>query len=378
MRYGKMIDPGAFWWEEVAGPARLVEEIEAALADGASVVCQMSASMSFRREFRAMIEHWLSFRDIMAVSIDCAGVEAGSDQTAFLLRQLQPNLLNDYRRRRSARYLQEKDLLRGKLLWLHGLPAEQLQIWVDYLCQWDSGGLFLVEAEREYPVEVSGAVKVFDDCSYIRKDDLRLYASVLAEHYLDEPAGVKQYAVELAAALCVTDGELAETLVRQWTLAREDPVALLRRLADPANREPWHPFSLLQTGDEASLRYRIWSAQVRVGYPRIELERLHLIRRWYQEIREALQTPYRNEYNGTAQRFCTYDGEPIEDPYELEIGVLVRLSSLRRFDDTTQRLFRIPDPRSRDRLYLLRDCRNNLAHMDICEPEVFYELVSKE
>ncbi len=388
MGYASVMDTGALWWEEIAGPSALVSDIQGALAEGHSVICNVTTALSYRWVFRDSIGHWLADRDIMVVHIDCNGEYNGEDITEFLLRRIQPDMLTEYRRRSSPQFMRNKGLLHGKMLWIRGVLPQYLRSWIQYISSYRSHdqehGLMFMEIQDEPPMRLPQNLRFFDYNQYIRKDDLRLYASVMAENYLREPIMVKQYAVELAAALCVTDGEAVNDLLLHPDFVSKDPVDVLRMVVNdnyqdsPRGRETGHPFALLAAGNEDQLRYRVWSAQIRVGYPRIELERLELIRQWHEEIQEALGKQYLNERYSAPEYFRDYEGNRIMDPYDVEIGMLLRMTTLRQYEDNSQYMFYLPDADVRERVRLLRDCRNDLAHLDCCEPEQFYKLLSKE
>ena len=156
----------------------------------------------------------------------------------------------------------------------------------------------------------------------VKTDDLRLYASILTENYLASAhPNVKQYAVDLISALCLTDGELANELLLREDLMSVEPAELLAAVVEenfsdsPRGREAWHPFALLRSNNDSELNYRIWSAQVRVGYPKIELERLNVVRDYYDQIKHALTIPFANEKTGLPDRFTEHEGDLLLDPY---------------------------------------------------------------
>lgn len=114
---------------------------------------------------------------------------------------------------------------------------------------------------------------------------------------------------------------------------------------------------------------------MRVGYPKIELERLRFINSNFEDMQQALSVPYLNEYTGAPQYLTDYEGNRISSPYDVEVGMLVRMMNLKQYDDENQRLLSVADPATRDLLHLLRDCRNDLAHLEVCPTERFLKLV---
>lgn len=387
MGYINGMDNGALWWEEIAGPSAMVTDIQSSLAEGHSVICNVTTALSYRWVFRDSIGHWLADRDIMVVHIDCNGGYNGEDITDFLLRQIQPDMQTEYLRRRSSQFMRDRGLLHGKLLWIRGVAPQYLRSWIQYISSYRSHdlehGLLFMEIQGEPPMRLPQNLRYYDYSRYVRRDDLRLYASILAENYLEEPSTVKQYAVELAASICGTDGELVNDLLLNPAFVRDAPIEVLRQvvsenyLGSPRGKEQDHPFALLAVGDQEELEHRIWSAQIRVGYPRIEMERLALIRRWEAEIRDALELQYYDERHDRAEYLTDYEKNRITNPYDVEVGMLCRMMSLRQYNEREQYLFYLPDPEEREWLHLLRDCRNDLAHLEICRNDRFYDLLSK-
>lgn len=389
MGYTNVTDTGSLWWESIAGPSSLVTDIQSALADGHSVICNVTTALSHRWVFRDSIGHWLADRNVEVRHIDCSEEYCGEDITEFLLRQIQPDMLTDYLRRCSPQFMRDKGLLHGKLLWIRGVSPQYLRKWIQYISSYRSHdlehGLLFMEVQSEPPMRLPPNLHYFDYSKYVRRDDLRLYTSILVESYLqDEPSTVKQYAVELVAALCVTDGELVNDFLLHSEFLHENPVEVLRLVVrdnytdSPRGKEGDHPFRLLAEENEAELNDRVWSAQLRVGYPRIEMERQALIRHWEAEIREALNVQYYNERYGCAEYFTDYEKNRITNPYDVEVGMLYRMMTLRRYEDREQYMFYLPDLADREWVRLLRDCRNDLAHLNCFDEEQFYRLLSKE
>lgn len=388
MGYINGMDNGALWWEEIAGPSALITDIQGSLAEGHSVICNVTTALSYRWVFRDSIGHWLADRDVMVVHIDCNGQYNGEDITDFLLRQIQPDMQTEYLRRRSPQFMRDRGLLHGKLLWIRGVAPQYLRSWIQYISSYRSHdlehGLLFMEIQGEPPMRLPQNLRFFDYSKYVRRDDLRLYTSILAESYLEEPSTVKQYAVELAASICGTDGELVNDLLLNPAFVREEPLEVLRQvvsenyLDSPRGKEQDHPLELLAAGDKDELEHRIWSAQIRVGYPRIEMERLALIRQWKAEIQDALGLQYYDERHDRAEYLTDYEKNRITDPYDVEVGMLCRMMSLRQYKQRDQYMFYLPDPEKREWLHLLRDCRNDLAHLEICNNEQFYGLLSNE
>lgn len=110
--------------------------------------------------------------------------------------------------------------------------------------------------------------------------------------------------------------------------------------------------ALSRTGKRDELEARLWRGQLDVLFPLIESERVTFVDMMEPQLEAILE-------NEKIEQF----GRQVTDPYDLEIGTL-RYLTVR----SANRLYP-PEAFMRDRLKLLRDCRNNLAHHTTCEPE---------
>ncbi len=382
-------DPGSLWWDTIAGPRDFINKLKSAFFDGCSVLAEITSAFPYRWTFRDGVSHWIGQEeDIMVEEIDCGHDYKGGDIGEFLVNKLAPRMTVEYMRRRQPGFLKTQRVLDGKLIWVRGIPPRQLKDWIQFAASYHSdsmnGGLFLIEA-----INVSGAELrhanglrhiVYPDL--VKTDDVRLFASILADEYLkDEPTEVKQYAVELATTLCWKDGEVAEELLGALDIRRRSPVESLKGIFQEKGDEcvrgkgiKEHPYEQLRKGK--TLERQLWVAQLRTAYPLIELQRLDIIQRWYDEIREALESQYIDGQYGTPQEFTDYENNPIRDPFELELGMLDALLHKRQYDRDSQYMLYLPNHEERVYIRFLKDCRNSLAHLETCAPDVFYHLIS--
>lgn len=378
--------PGSLWWEQIAGPSRLTAALEASLAEGHGVICEISSALSYRSVFRDNISHWASTMNVAAEQVECDDYR-GENIEGYLIKKLFPSQVNAYSRRQSPLYMKNNRLLDGRLLWIRRVPAEYTKQWIQYISSYRSRdmlhGLFVMEViQTDSQMKKAASnlrfLSVFD---YITKADLRLFVSISAEKLLEASDGIRQYVVELITDVCVADAELAYQLLEipEWYF--DDPCSALVKLyqdeyADsPRGEEAWHPFALIRCGRLMDLNKRIWTAQIRIGYPKIEMERCRFIQTRYDELTDALNTRYCDIDENDGRYFCDNEGNRYTDPYDMEVGMICKLTGLIRADDG-MRLFYIPDTEIRERLYLLRDCRNHLAHLEICPGNDFKKLLS--
>jgi hypothetical protein len=157
-------------------------------------------------------------------------------------------------------------------------------------------------------------------------------------------------------------------LLTEVDFRTEEPLEGIRRLAEHPNfeqrgtEEPDHVLYLCRQGREDALTQRIWSAQVQVLFPVIELERIRIIRQIQTELEKTLENYTITQY-----------GKAITAPMDVELGTLDYLLHSRGEDDR-YKLY-IAQENLRERIGFLHQCRNLLAHADICTPEQVAQII---
>ena len=113
----------------------------------------------------------------------------------------------------------------------------------------------------------------------------------------------------------------------------------------------------------SEIEHRIWTAQIQVLFPIIELERVEIICKYENAIKSVLDSENITQY-----------GELLTDAIDVELGTLCYLMS-KRNNDGLYYLY-IPNETDRDRIRFLHECRNNLAHVSCCSPKQVRELLN--
>ena len=158
------------------------------------------------------------------------------------------------------------------------------------------------------------------------------------------------------------DAEVSERLLLGTDFHTDTIIEGLQRVADSGDfdlrgmeQSSGHPLWYLRNHRLDELSGRIWTAQIQVLFPMIELERRKLIEKWWASIRDALSM-YRVEQFGVVLR----------DPAEVELGTLSYMMRCKVAAD--KRMLYVPDEADRQRICFLHNCRNKLAHMNCCTP----------
>lgn len=133
------------------------------------------------------------------------------------------------------------------------------------------------------------------------------------------------------------------------------------------------------TPKSETLNKKIWTAQVKVCLPLIEIERNAFITDEYGRLQPIIGTEYWNEKTQD-YRTLGYDGgeQVIEDPYELDIVTLYKLGFLRKrlvmLNTYSYAAFFNMFPEDRERLGFIAGLWKKLAGFTLCNPDELEQL----
>lgn len=383
------------WWNEVTGPSQMVRNAADELRRGRSVLLRAPADLPWPDQMRASMETEVraDADEILIDYVDWREADPGNmrdgvDIGVYLLdRYAKPQVRDGYRRssRQSVQdYTVKNGVFRNRVVWVTGLDAETSKAWSsycrDYRPEAADGGVFVLECMEEDAEQASRdshglSLFVYDE--HAGYHDVLLFTNQICAP-LRAPLEWKQYLAAVATELCGRDAELADTLLQYLfeTDFRSDPIAALEELSGAAwctdrflgaDLDPSHPFALLEAGRRPELEMRVWRAQVQILFPMVEYEHVAFVRRFFEKIKAALREGYVDRKHGLhGTQYITKLGERVTDPYDVEIGTLYLMNKLRSAQDESMFLLYLYEGTDRDRLALLRDVRNQLAHVNVC------------
>ncbi len=371
-----------FWWSCITGPQYIVSQVIKKLIENRNVILKVPTDLPWIHQMRSTVEYFYRQKtdslDIIIDMIDATdeylvSVEPGR---YLLERYGTRNVRNGYREKSKdsiQEYLVYKEVIRNRILWIKNLSDKQFDKWVKFCKEYPTGsvkyGLFVLEA-NEY---VSSP-----DCKQIREIvfnqsvsnyDLQVFNSFVLNSYDTLTSNWKKYISTVVALLCDVDAEVSELLLRTIDFTKEEPVEGLRMVAEMpeyslrgSDRNSNHVLSYYRCNKLDKLNERIWSAQVQVLFPLIEIERIAIIAKYEKEIRESLSA------NNISQ--C---GEKLLEPIDVELGTLDYMLNHRN-EAGDYKLY-ISNEKMRKRIHFLRQCRNLLAHITCCTPQQVGELL---
>ncbi len=370
-----------FWWNYITGPNVVVSSVVSALLNGKMVVLKVPSDLPWRHSMRSAVHTAFSERsdcsDVVIELIDLRDENARQMQPGrFILdRFATPTISRGYREKSKVTvqdYISAKDIIKNRIVWIKGIDPDVAGEWIRF-CRGFSQrsaaqGLFVLEVNENTSVTETNLLRVinFSDC--VSNYDVQLFNSFVLGKQKQYSDGWKKYIAVCTAAICGVDAEISQTMLQSLDFRVESPLEgirqidqmpdFMRRGENGSNHVLWH----YRNGDMALLEHRLWSAQVQVLFPMIELERVELIGRYERQIREVLASGGITQYN-----------QILQEPMDVELGTLSYLMGA-KMEDGFYTLY-IPSEEDRKGFRFLHTCRNQLAHASCCTPEQVEQLL---
>ena len=372
-----------FWWNNITGARTVVDRVAMALLENKMVVLKVPSDLPWRYPMRSAIqtafnEHTDS-RDIVIETIDAVDRNpTNMDPGKFILQTYATYAVRaGYREKARISiqdYISDRNVIKNRIIWVKGLDDKTAAKWLQF-CRGFSprsaaDGLFVLEVHGKVSAPESRYMQQidFDDC--VSSYDVQQFNSFLLAEQNCYSTNWKHYISTVAAAVCGVDAEVSEMLLRVVDFRTETAIDGLRRIDEMGDfdrrgdeQHGNHPLWHLRSDNIAELLHRIWTAQIQVLFPIIELERQQLVKKWYTTISDALKDNRVDQY-----------GAILTDPTEVELGTLCFMMSCKVYGD--YRMLYIPDDTDRERIRFLHECRNKLAHMNCCTPEEVSQLLN--
>lgn len=352
--------PDAIWWEFVTGPSRLVAETALHLSEGKSVCVRAADGIPFRGTFFQSVADALRATD-NSLLFDEA-IEADVDPGAYLSESF--GIQANYRPHIPyADFLKSSGVLKNRLIPVVA-SGDMADRWVRFIRSLKSAslsdGLFLLESGQELPASAFAAsasktICVLDYAGFITEYDALVFAGMIAEDD-GQSVAAKRYIAALAVSLHGKNAENTADFIAGYSIG-QNPAVILPDI---------------EFQDE-ELAYRLWNAQVQELFPLVTRKTHEFIKAWREQIDDAFA--YIQESRGYQNSLFPLGltdshGEPVNSPEEMELAVISYLARKRRRDsagnETAEYVLYISDDGARERLKLLYEARNNLAHGKAC------------
>lgn len=374
-----------FWWKNITGPHVVVTKVSEALLDNHMVVLSVPTDLPWRHAMRGTIQtafrDRLDISDIVIETIDVVDDNPDNiDPGRFILARFAfGTIRRGYREKSKASiqdYIAAKKVIKNRIVWVKGLKGDSANQWIKFCRGFDhkqvQNGLFVLEVQGEIRQVDLKPLELIDFCDYVSNYDVQLFNSFVLDNQDKYPDVWKKYISAVAASICDTDAEVSVELLETIDFQRQSAIDGIKMIAGSpeyvrrgTEESSKHVLWYCRNDQNAELEHRLWSAQVQVLFPIIEMERVSLINKWHDIIQEALDNNCIKQYN-----------EPLRDVIDVELGSLCYMMKHRT--DNKGYVLYIQDEDERDWISFLHDCRNQLAHASCCTIDQVMRLLERQ
>ncbi len=372
-----------FWWDSITGPRTVVSNVVKALLENKMVILKVPPDLPWRHPMRSAIntafkEH-SDYRDIVIEHIDIIDDNPKQMEPGrFILNYFASSAVNNGYREKSKASIQEyismKGVIKNRIIWIKGLDKKTTEKWIKFCCGFTKRspeeGLFVLEVHADSPLGTINSLTLIDFMECVSNYDLQLFNSFVLDKQSYYTDNWKKYISVCSATVCDIDAELSELLIRIIDFKTESVLEGIKRIAEMPDFvrrgediSSNHILRYYRNNNFSEIEHRIWTAQIQVLFPIIELERVEIICKYENAIKSVLDSENITQY-----------GELLTDAIDVELGTLCYLMS-KRNNDGLYYLY-IPNETDRDRIRFLHECRNNLAHVSCCSPKQVRELLN--
>lgn len=387
----QMYESTDVWWTWITGPRNMAQKIILELENKNNVALFVPDDLPWRHQMRDIIRYEKRY------DFDIKFIDASDE----FPKELDNYSIGDYIIKKFAKdddikygfrnsgsiqdYISEKKIIENLVLWIKGMNKTQEEKLLDFCRDFKTNGSqgnFVLELKY---IEES-KVRNFSTINYkeeINESDLMLFNSIILDNECDYYSVYwKRYIANLCSLLCVTDAELSTYLMTSFNFKKIEPIEALKALVSEekfprrGGNDHDHILWSVRNGDDNRIINNVWKAQLQVLFPMIEEERMTFIETFYDNLEEALKIPYFDFKTNSTKMISQFD-EDVLDPRELELGTIYLMNHLRRNDDKSLYLLYLPNEEIRNRLKLIHDLRNKLAHHECCSVDEVSAFLSK-
>ncbi|WP_312652263.1 hypothetical protein [Proteiniclasticum sp.] len=375
-----MVKHDKLWWNNITGPASFRDAIVDMLLSRKNLILSVQQDTPWRQQLRYSVEEEAKSNNCHFIFMDYS--DEGIVEDGLLMHLIttcgDSGVSGRFRNgvMKTQKFLAEHGILDGRVIWLKGIPDENVQsvlrevaYYADETKHSRQAGTFVVEV-RNLNIKVSGKgnIETLRSMEYITSYDTLLFAFIIASQREMTNKNIKTYLAHLSSEIFGYDSEMCYEFLQQFDVNREEPLDGIQKVYDlykDSGRGVYefefteqHPFYLLTSGQGDLINKRIWKSQVHVLFPFIEQRRIEIIEKWSERLLKCL--PIIDTF-----------GTQITELMDVEIGLLSYL--LNPYNSTNQIKLEV-DQETYHLIKLMASVRNRLAHLDICTSETIMNL----
>lgn len=359
---------GDFWWRDVTGPKSLIETVVSFVAKKKNVVLYLPADLPYRNSMHHALHAEIEREMGSAWNIKDFDYESENPDNLnpndFILKVVCEN--KEYRCNNKTpivQYICDHNLLENKIICLRGITINERE-WIVFFNECKSkgvNGIFIAEMKNTVSLKELNTCSVVEFDKKISNYDVHVFNTfILGDKTISD--GWKGYIAEVASNVCGKDVEVSSELVEKFDFKSDCLFDALIAIAEDGvfshrGESSNHILNIVRRTDRAEVNKRVWRAQVKILFPLIEQKRHDMIKKYENQLRKAL-------LNNNVEYF----DKKIEDPFDLEVGTfwhMIKKDHVRLVGN------------DKNRIGMLRDCRNEIAHMQCCLADNVKELLDK-
>ena len=342
------------WWDGVPNASRFIRHIGEQLERGKNVLLLMPEYVPWHDTFHDILEEYqrqnISSYGINMV-IDDELMEPGE---IIFNRYCKRELRDDYRPAIGySKFLASAESipLNNTIVWVRLKNFERTQKWAAFVSDYSEslgnrgvGGLFIIESDDGGAAQFKKYKRVscVEYAEFLTSFDVYIY-SVLASSSLKLSRNTKEYLSDIMISVIGNDVELVCHCLKEANYSHfiSDPRKVIDLVCVSEIRSDGERF--VYDVAESEYTKRMWNAQIKSLFPRIETFREEFIDKYYENIKKNL--PINNS-----------NGEAYENPEDVELGTLHHLAYLKCLPI---------DKKDYQQLDFYKNCRNKLAHLNM-------------
>ena len=329
-----MIESSQIWWRQITGARKFLDKSANALANGKSVVICLSKSTPWLEIMREILHEFLNkkFGGIKAVR-EVNSADISLEPAIFVFENFCSDDIKSefipFGQNAHVKFLAERDdiTLNDICLWIRDTSTAQAEIWYNFIADYHkflrgrSKGIFLLETGDDFSLTGRNNVEIFYCADEISDYDCFAFNIFIAAEFAKGDKFLKRYLAELVSNTTGLDVELGANCIKSGSDFLKNPKKFLKhKSSEEIDRE-------------------IWTTQIKLIFPLLELFRRDFVKK-YQPLIEKL-LPF--EMNS---------GKKILSPDETELGDLYSILGGQNLPQNDW-----------EQLKIYRDARNKLAHL---------------
>lgn len=350
------------WWTQLTSTSRFIMHVEEVVSSGTSIILELSEDTPWYYTMQDRIDEL--FRSHHSdKSLDYISDESDTEPGMLVMNKYcKPEIRARFRPGIGyPKFLAEAEEsnLPSKFVWVTGVTKERAQLWADFLNDYNKNipkgreaAAFIIEYRGDdLTINNKRKLQTISLKNELSEYDTYVFNMLIVGTVKLSP-DMKQYIAEVLSNIVDNDVELSAMCVNRADEFLKNPYKALSEISQNNYRSNGENFVIRM--DEAELQRRIWKAQIKTIFPRIET------------FREAFVSKFRNKI----QPYLPISnplGEEYKEADDVELGTLYYMNCNGMLNVTGK---------SAENLTICHKARNKLAHLQTLTQEEIEKIIS--